>query len=47
MPGYATQVPERDRWAIVAFVRALERSQNAKLEDVPESERSKLAQGGN
>jgi mono/diheme cytochrome c family protein len=43
MPSYATQIPEHDRWAIISYVRALERSQNAKLDDVPESERSKLA----
>jgi mono/diheme cytochrome c family protein len=29
MPSYAKQVPEADRWAIVAYVRALQYSQNA------------------
>jgi mono/diheme cytochrome c family protein len=29
MPSYAKQVPETDRWAIVAYVRALQYSQNA------------------
>jgi len=43
MPAYATQIPEHDRWAIISYVRALERSQNSKLDDVPETERSKLA----
>jgi len=33
MPSYATQIPVEDRWAIVAYIRALQRSQN-----VPESE---------
>ncbi len=36
MPSYATQIPVEDRWAIVAYVRALQRSQNipeAELED--------------
>jgi len=33
MPSYAKQVPEADRWAIVAYVRALERSQNAHTDD--------------
>jgi mono/diheme cytochrome c family protein len=42
MPSYASRVPVRDRWAIVAYIRALQLSQNATLEDVPESERSKL-----
>jgi mono/diheme cytochrome c family protein len=35
MPAYGAQIHETDRWAIVAYVRALERSQNATLEDVP------------
>jgi mono/diheme cytochrome c family protein len=42
MPAYRGQVPERDRWAIIAFVRALERSQNARLADVPEEKRHLL-----
>ena len=42
MPGYADQVPVRDRWAIIAYVRALQLSQNATLEDVPETERTTL-----
>lgn len=29
MPGYAQQIPVADRWAIVAYVRALQLSQNA------------------
>jgi mono/diheme cytochrome c family protein len=35
MPGYAAQVPVADRWAIVAYVRALQRSQDAGIADVP------------
>jgi mono/diheme cytochrome c family protein len=42
MPTYAPQVPARDRWAIVAYIRALQFSQHAALADVPESERVKL-----
>jgi len=42
MPAYAAQVPARDRWAIVAYIRALQLSQNATLADVPESERVAL-----
>jgi hypothetical protein len=46
MPSYAEQVPAADRWAIVAYVRALQLSQNAALEDVPPEERENLnAQG--
>ena len=35
MPSYKAQIPVEDRWAIVSFFRALQRSQNATLEDVP------------
>ncbi|HET6568675.1 MAG TPA: cytochrome c [Rhodothermales bacterium] len=35
MPSYATQVAVKDRWAIVAYIRALQRSQNASRADVP------------
>jgi len=42
MPDYAAQVPPRDRWAIVAYIRALEFSESATLDDVPPAERSKL-----
>jgi mono/diheme cytochrome c family protein len=40
MMGYAAQIPHADRWAIVLYVRALQRSQNALLEDVPVDHRS-------
>jgi Cytochrome C oxidase, cbb3-type, subunit III len=42
MPDYAAQVAPKDRWAIVAYIRALQLSQNAKLANVPESERRSL-----
>ena len=35
MPAYDKQVGVTDRWYIVAYVRALERSQNARPEDMP------------
>jgi hypothetical protein len=35
MPDYAAQIPPRDRWNIVAYVRALQLSQNATQADVP------------
>jgi mono/diheme cytochrome c family protein len=35
MPAYGPQIPVEDRWAIVAYVRALQRSTNASLQDVP------------
>ena len=33
MPPYADQIPVRDRWCIVAYIRALQLSQNAKVAD--------------
>jgi mono/diheme cytochrome c family protein len=42
MPDYAAQVPVRDRWAIVAYVRALQLSQHASLDDVPAAEITRL-----
>jgi len=35
MPDYASQIPPRDRWDIVAYVRALQLSQDATMADVP------------
>ncbi|HLH17846.1 MAG TPA: cytochrome c [Bryobacteraceae bacterium] len=45
MPDYAAQIPVRDRWAIVAYVRALQLSQNASINDVPADARGQLTQG--
>jgi hypothetical protein len=42
MPAYKYQIPVADRWAIVSYFRALQRSQNATLEDVPENQRGSL-----
>jgi mono/diheme cytochrome c family protein len=39
MPAYKYQIPVEDRWAIVAYFRALQRSQRATLEDVPSDKR--------
>jgi mono/diheme cytochrome c family protein len=46
MPRYAVQIEPRDRWAIVAYVRALQLSQNARLEDLPAEDRAKLEEAG-
>jgi hypothetical protein len=35
MPDYVSQIPPQDRWDIVAYVRALQLSQNATMADVP------------
>jgi mono/diheme cytochrome c family protein len=46
MPPYAPQVPVNDRWAIVAYIRALQLSQNGTINDVPPAMRAQLANGG-
>jgi hypothetical protein len=46
MPDYAAQIQPRDRWAIVAYVRALQLSQNASVNDLPADAKSQLSQGG-
>jgi hypothetical protein len=46
MPDYAQQVSARDRWAIIAYIRALQLSQNATLADVPPDKRAELDAGG-
>jgi mono/diheme cytochrome c family protein len=42
MPAYASQIEPADRWAIVMYLRALQRSHAGTLGDVPESERGSL-----
>ena len=42
MPAYGPQIQVEDRWAIVAYVRALQRSQNATVDDVPPDIRAQL-----
>ena len=44
MPDYRAQIAPRDRWAIAAYVRALQLSQHASAADVPAEERQKLSQ---
>jgi mono/diheme cytochrome c family protein len=46
MPDYRSQVAVADRWAIVAYIRALQRSQQATLADVPPEAAAKLKAGG-
>jgi mono/diheme cytochrome c family protein len=46
MPDYAAQIQPSDRWAIVTYVRALQLSHNAKIDDVPADHRSDLNQEG-
>ncbi len=42
MYSYANRVQPADRWAIAAYIRALQRSQNASLSDVPADKRGAL-----
>jgi len=42
MLGYGSKIPVDDRWAIVAYVRALQAAQTATIADVPPEERAKL-----
>jgi hypothetical protein len=42
MYSHAARIAPEDRWAIVAYIRALQLSQHATVTDVPESERAKL-----
>ena len=46
MPEYATQVPPRDRWAIIAYIRALQFSQHAPVAELPAEDRARLGAGG-
>ncbi|QOZ44562.1 cytochrome c [Bradyrhizobium sp. CCBAU 53340] len=42
MYSYAARVPPGDRWAIVAYIRALQLSRRASLDDVPADQRARL-----
>jgi mono/diheme cytochrome c family protein len=46
MSDYAQQITPMDRWAIIAYIRGLQTSQNAKIDDVPPDQRGKLDSGG-
>jgi len=42
MPDYAAQIRAEDRWAIIAYVRALQLSEHATMADVPAAERDRI-----
>jgi mono/diheme cytochrome c family protein len=42
MPSYAARIPPGDRWAIIAYIRALQLSQNANSSQVPADALTKL-----
>jgi mono/diheme cytochrome c family protein len=42
MPDYAAQIRVQDRWAIIAYIRALQLSGHATIADVPADQREKM-----
>jgi hypothetical protein len=42
MYSYASRIHPEDRWAIVAYIRALQLSQNVPLEDIPAEAQQEL-----
>lgn len=42
MPGYAASLTPKERWAIALYVKALQKSQNASIDDIPVDKRSEL-----
>jgi mono/diheme cytochrome c family protein len=42
MPSYASRVQSDDRWRVIAYIRALQLSESAKLNDVPADQRQNL-----
>jgi len=42
MYGYGDRIAPADRWAIVAYIRALQRSQDGTIADLPVAERQRL-----
>jgi mono/diheme cytochrome c family protein len=42
MNDYAAQIKPRDRWAIVAYIRVLQLSQNASVKELPAQDRQEL-----
>jgi mono/diheme cytochrome c family protein len=46
MPTYAPQIPVNDRWAIIAYIRALQLSRKGTINDLPPAQRAQLTAGG-
>ena len=45
MYSYASRIPAKDRWAIAAYIRALQLSQHAKVSELPPEDQSRLEGG--
>ncbi|MCW5834836.1 MAG: cytochrome c, partial [Labilithrix sp.] len=43
MPGFADALTREERWAVVAYVQALQLSQRARVADLPPELRDRLA----
>jgi hypothetical protein len=46
MLNYASQIQPRDRWAIIAYIRALQYSENANISDLPQEARARIPAAG-
>jgi mono/diheme cytochrome c family protein len=46
MYGYSAQIPPADRWAIIAYIRALQLSRNAKVSDLPADLQQQVSSAG-
>jgi mono/diheme cytochrome c family protein len=46
MPSYAGHLTVEERWAVVAYLRALQLSQRARIDLVPPEDRARLREGG-
>jgi len=46
MPDYVAQVSPQDRWRIIAYIRALQLSQHASVDDVPATQRDQIKKPG-
>lgn len=46
MQNYALQLQPRDRWAVIAYIRALQYSENANINDLPQEARSRIPAAG-
>jgi mono/diheme cytochrome c family protein len=46
MPSYANQISPRDRWLIVAYIRALQYSQNVNVKDLPQPDQQAVTAAG-
>jgi mono/diheme cytochrome c family protein len=46
MPSYSSHLTVEERWAVVAYLRALQLSQKARLELLPPEDKARLPEGG-